>query len=163
MFACELTKADRQPARGGNGGKPRRVIVRHRRRPSLLRSGRERKIMWWWIIEAAAWVIFGASESGTWKRGRFRKHFGVEYDVVLGSDLQRFLSTAHVSDTWTWHTSIESADKKAKRFRVKYDDGYGQSGMIDVHVTGSSPSYQIEPEQIDDGNSVKPPGDERTP
>jgi hypothetical protein len=105
--------------------------------------------MWRWIIiEAAAWIFFGASESGTWKKGRFRKHFGVGYDAVLGRDIHEYLSKVHdVSEDWTWHTSIEEAAKKARRFRVKFDDGYGQSGTVVIDLSGSSPSYRMEPEQ----------------
>lgn len=101
--------------------------------------------MWWWIIiEAVSWVIFGASESGTWKRSRFREHFGVEYDIVLGRGIEDYLRSIHdVPDSWTWHVSLESADHEARVIRVKYDDGYGQAGLVEIRLTGPSPSYQI--------------------
>ena len=119
--------------------------------------------MLWIIIETAADLIFGSSESRTWKRGRlhrFRKHFGVEYHTVLGRDVQDYLSTIHgVPESWTWHTSIESVDKEKKRFTVKFDDGCGQSGTIDIHFSGSSPSYRLHPEPSEARNAEKPLGD----
>jgi len=113
--------------------------------------------MWWYVlIEAVFWMVFGTSESRTWKRWRFRKRYGIEYDAVLGREIQGYLNSIHnVPKGWSWELSVDSADKAAKTFRVKYDDCGGRSGIVEVGISDSSPSYQrITPEQGTGGNAI---------